>query len=397
MNGNGKIFAVILLLMACAFGVGIHALLAERFERGDSYPPYSSFRSDPRGAKALYLALGRVPGIAARRNFMEPSRLSKEKGVSYFFLGVDEGVMRLISQEDLKTLEDLVARGNRLVIAFSSLSGTGAGEGARGKRTVGDDKPKKRKLAAPLLSRWNLTFDYFPRVKNAEKDPVRAMRADGEMKLPDSIPVRSTLCFRTEGCWKTIYSVERNPVVVERGIGKGSIVLLSDSYPTGNGAMRDERHPRLLLWLLGGNRSAVFDESHLGVFESPGIISLVAKYRLAPFLAGLVLLAGLYFWKNAIPLVPSAGSGRSGDSGIRTNQDAISGLVNLLRRNIPPSGLLDVCFREWTKSFSREYRESNGTRARIQSIVDHEQAKPPAKRDPASGYCEIARILAERK
>jgi hypothetical protein len=111
MNGNGKIFAALLLLMACAFGFGLHALLAERFERGDSYPPYSSFRSDPRGAKALYLALGRVPGIAVRRNFMEPSRLAREKGVTYFFLGVEEGAMRRISREDLKTLAELAARG----------------------------------------------------------------------------------------------------------------------------------------------------------------------------------------------------------------------------------------------------------------------------------------------
>jgi hypothetical protein len=223
------------------------------------------------------------------------------------------------------------------------------------------------------------------------------VRADGKAQLPESLTVHSNLCFRTEGFWKTVYAVDQKPVVIERDLGKGSIVLLSDSYPAGNGAMRDERHPRLLVWLLGGNRSAVFDESHLGVFESPGIISLLIKYRLAPFLAGLVLLAGLYFWKNAIPLVPSAGPGHPGDSGIRTDKDAVGGLVNLLRRNIPPSGLLEACFREWTKSFSREYRESNGMRARIQSVVDQEREKPPAKRDPASGYRAIARLLAERK
>jgi len=223
------------------------------------------------------------------------------------------------------------------------------------------------------------------------------MRADGEAQLPASLTLRSNLCFRTEGFWKTIYSVERNPVIVERVIGKGSIVLLADSDPTGNGAMRDERQPQFLLWLLGGNRTAVFDESHLGVFENPGIISLITKYRLTPFLAGFVLLAGLYFWKNAIPLVPSAGSGRTRNSGIRTDRDAVSGLVNLLRRNLPPSGLLEACFREWSKSFSREYRDSNATRARIQAIVDQERAKPAAQRDPASGYRKIARILAERK
>lgn len=397
MNGNGKIYIAVLLLMACAFGFSLHALLAERFERGDTYPPYSTFRSDPRGAKALYLALGRVPGITSRRNFTNPSRLTGEKGVTYLFLGVDEGVMRLITREDLTALEDLAARGNRLVIAFSPSSGTAAGEGAGGKRTGRDNKPKKSKPDDFLSSRWNLMLERFPGMKSAQKEQMKAIRSIGEAQLPASFTVRSNLCFKTVGFWKTIYSVERNPVVVERVIGKGSIVLLADSYPAGNVAMRDERHPRLLIWLLGGNRTAVFDESHLGVFENPGIISLMAKYRLTPFLVGLVLLAGLYFWKNAIPLVPSAGSGRTSDSGIRADKDAISGLVNLLRRNLPPSGLLEACFREWSKSFSREYRESNATRVRIQAIVDQEQAKPAAQRAPASGYREITRILAERK
>ena len=141
----------------------------------------------------------------------------------------------------------------------------------------------------------------------------------------------------------------------------------------------------------------MFDETHLGVFENPGVMSLVKKYRLTSFLVALLLLAGLYLWKNSIPLVPSAGSGRFGDDGITTDKDAVGGLISLLRRNIPKSELLDVCFREWTKSFSREYRESDGMRARLQSIVDQEMSKPAAKRNPAAGYRKLARILAERK
>ncbi|HOI15313.1 MAG TPA: hypothetical protein PK036_03120, partial [Geobacteraceae bacterium] len=87
----------------------------------------------------------------------------------------------------------------------------------------------------------------------------------------------------------------------------------------------------------------------------------------------------------------------SGDGGITTDKDAVGGLISLLRRNIPTADILDVCFREWMKSFSREYREDNGTRERLRAIVDQEMAKPPAKRDPAAGYRRMARILAERK
>jgi hypothetical protein len=406
MSGNGKIYAALLVLMVCAFGFGIYTLQSERFERGDIYPPYSSYRSDPLGSRAFFLALQRMPGIGVRRNFLQESRLSPEKGSTFFYLGVDVGAMRRISKKDIQALEDLAGRGNRLVFAFAPVAGAkgeAAKENKEGKKDTGEpaDKEGDPQGEAPcgcLFWRWKIIFNDTSPGTIPSKDEVWAVRSEEGAGLPETIPMRSSLSFRPdEGFWRTMYSVDGNPVLVERDFGKGSIVLLADSYLTSNSAMRDRRYPDLLLRLLGGSRTAVFDETHLGVFESPGIMSLVKKYRLTSFLVALLLLAGLYLWKNSIPLVPSAGSGRFGDDGITTDKDAVGGLISLLRRNIPKAELLDVCFREWTKSFSREYRESDGTRARLQSIVDQEMSKPAAKRNPATGYRKLARILAERK
>ncbi|MDD3293771.1 MAG: hypothetical protein PHG20_03695, partial [Geobacteraceae bacterium] len=72
MRADGRMFTALLLLLLCAFGAGVYLLLHNRFERGDVYPPFSTFRSDPDGTRAFYLALGRLPGMEARRNFLEP-------------------------------------------------------------------------------------------------------------------------------------------------------------------------------------------------------------------------------------------------------------------------------------------------------------------------------------
>jgi len=406
MSGSGKIFTVLLVFMVCAFGFGIYTLQNERFERGDIYPPYSSFRSDSQGARALYLALGRMPATGVRRNFLEESRLTREKGATFFYLGVDVGAMRLITKKDILALEALARNGNRLVFAFAPVSAAkdrateGRKEGAEDEKKPGarGGREQAGTPCACLSWRWNFIFDDFPVTGDARKGTTRAVLSVGETGLPETVSVRSSLYFRTdERFWRTVYSVDGNPVLVERDFGKGSIVLLSDTSLTSNEAMRDRRYPELLLRLLGGSRTAVFDETHLGVSENPGVMSLVIKYRLTSFLVALLLLAGLYLWKNSIPLVPSAASVRFGEDGITTDKDAVGGLISLLRRNIPKTELLDVCFREWTKSFSREYRESDGTRARLQSIVDQETARPPAKRNPAAGYRKLARILAERK
>ena len=53
---------VILLGCAAAFAFGIFRLFEFRFEAGDVYPPYSSLRSDPLGAMALYESLEKIPG-----------------------------------------------------------------------------------------------------------------------------------------------------------------------------------------------------------------------------------------------------------------------------------------------------------------------------------------------
>jgi len=406
MSPEAKVFAPLLLFMVCAFGFGIVTLLNRGFDRGVVYPPYSSYRSDAHGTRAFYLSLDRLPATGVRRNFLQPARLSREKGATFFFLGFDVAAMRGLTKKDLLALESLAGRGNRLVFAFAPVSGAAAGATREEKEEgegPGKERPRgdSRREGAPsgcLAWRWNFVFTGLPATTGGGNNGVRAVRAEQETDLPETIPVRSNLCFTAdERFWRTVYSVDGKPVLVERDFGTGSIVLFSDASPVTNGALRDRPFPGLLLRLLGGKRTAVFDETHLGVVENPGVMSLLRKYRLTSFLGALLLLAGLFLWKNSLPLVRSAAGGGSDDSRISSEKDAMGGLVSLMRRHIPPARILDVCFREWGRSFSREFRDSDETRTRLQAIVDEEMAKPAAGRDPAAGYRRMARILAERK
>ena len=43
---------------------------------------------------------------------------------------------------------------------------------------------------------------------------------------------------------------------------------------------------------------------HLGISENPGIAALIRKYHLHGLVAGLILLCGLYIWKNMLSFVP---------------------------------------------------------------------------------------------
>ena len=169
---------------------------------------------------------------------------------------------------------------------------------------------------------------------------------------------------------------------------------MADAYLLSNEAMRNDRHPGLLVWLQGANRAALFDESHLGVYDNPGVMALIRKHRLVPFLIALTALAALYVWKSAVSFVVISVPVKQHEDTLRDN---FSGLVNLLRRNIAQADLLDVCFREWSKSFSRENLHNPAIEKQVKSIVSDEAARPSGKRDPLARYREIARVLAGQR
>jgi hypothetical protein len=154
----------------------------------------------------------------------------------------------------------------------------------------------------------------------------------------------------------------------------------------------------LLAWLVGANRVVLFDETHLGVAEDPGIATLIRKYRLHGLVIGLLLLAGLFVWKNTIAFVPpydEASAGPGGDA--VAGKDSAAGFVNLLRRSIAAADLLPVCFAEWKKGRRPGGADLDQKTERVAVLLKEEQAKPARERDPAGSYRRISRILAERK
>jgi len=77
----------IIILAGAGFLYGIAHLFVLRFEAGDVYPPYSTLRGDPLGAKVFYESLNALPGIAVERNEKPLSKFSSNETASLFYLG----------------------------------------------------------------------------------------------------------------------------------------------------------------------------------------------------------------------------------------------------------------------------------------------------------------------
>lgn len=268
------------------------------------------------------------------------------------------------------------------------------------------DQQDENELKAGLLKysdlskAWGFQFRYHQLDTNEDGklEFPNASRMAPLPVLPAQLAIHTSLCFTnlTNG-WTTVYQRDQEtPVVIERKLGAGSVVLVADAYPLSNEAMFKDRSAPLLAWLLGSGRAAIFDEAHLGIVERPGLATLMRRYQLHGLIFSLLLVAGLFVWKNSLSLVPPHPETAAGAGPVVAGRDSASGLVNLMRRGIAPAEIINVCFAEWKKSPARLAALSPAQRRELEQLIQQQAALEPHQRKPMENYRVICRILQRR-
>ena len=419
---------ILLVIMLGVFVYGLVHLFQLRFQSGDVYPEYSSLRADPLGAKAFYESLDRLLSTGRNRRSLE--KLASGRSTTLFYLGTrppfiqDDRVDLKLMPEEFKALEMFVSDGGRLVISFFPTfqkpvtnrfgPGPGAGSGPSSSGAKGNTKaqkpmirPKQNPVPAEeefqdarrvsIREVWGLGYGYDNRIKEDKgvyQASAAAKTASAPAELPETLSCHTALYFeQLTNSWQIIYARRKTEAtIIERKLGSGTIVLCADSYPFSNEALLKERSAPLLAWMVGPNRQVLFEETHLGVEESPGIAALARQYRLHGLFAGLILLAGLYLWKNMTSFLPPYEETASGEQrSLVSGKDSAAGFVNLLRRNLPGRELLAICLSEWKKSCGRQ--QAKAKLEQIQTIIDQENQRPAAEQNPISTYQAIAEVL----
>jgi hypothetical protein len=420
---------LLFLLCAAALAFGIVQLFKLRFAVGDVYPPYSSLRSDPLGTMVLYESLERMPDLEVKRDFTTGNQLPEGRQTVYLHLAAGIRDWRRIPDDLFNEIDRFVNSGGRLAISMhpktagtfafgewdddpktNSVPAKRAKENADdgGEKKEADEKlkPGRKRPVHPdenprskrvsLTERWGFGFHIIDLDQGDDDvyEPV-AVENKSSLSLPERLDWHSGIVLTNiVSAWKTIYARGTNAVVVERRFGRGSVVIATDSYFLSNEAMQGDRHADLLAWFVGPSRNVFFDEAHLGVLERPGMATLLRKYRLYWLVGGLVLLAGLFIWKNAFSLVPPHPA--ESDRGHVVGKDASAGIVNLLRRSIPADELLATCFAEWKKSAATGGRYSTARLQQAEAIFQAECSLPAKARNPQRAYQQICEALEVR-
>ena len=203
-----KLPLILLLVALIGFLLGMLHLFKLRFEAGDSFPPYSSFRADPIGTKALYESLDSL--VSTRRNLKPLSRLEEGRDTTLLWLGAPPYDLRLMPEE-FQDLEKFARSGGRLVVATAPVfvrprtnifalaaAAKKGGPPVAGPTNLPPGFPDEFRRV-DVRQRWNLSFDFADLTKN-DKDrynPALAKLLDPSASgaLPETIGIHTTLCF----------------------------------------------------------------------------------------------------------------------------------------------------------------------------------------------------------
>tara|TARA_R110000850_G_scaffold167905_1_gene292915 strand:- start:773 stop:2071 length:1299 start_codon:yes stop_codon:yes gene_type:complete len=378
--------------------IGFYGVLDKRFSEGGLYPHYASFRSDPLGTSAFYETLDRLPECDVSRNIIHLNTVQGlDENTALLMLGYPrEGIGDLRAPIDSPVME-AVEKGARLVITinpelvpekYSPVKGDEEDDWLerrrkiRGKRLrdqkdaededeVRRDQKKKKKrekeeeakleaeIAASIGPKLTEKLGFaIARVEAFEK-PERGWklkRGRGASLEEGAQFPRWYSQYRfeaTDDAWRIVASVKKQPVVIERNFGEGSVVLMTDSFFVSNESLHLGAAPEFLVWVLGGKKNVVFDETIHGTEESGGAMKLVRRHRLHGVFFGFLIFVGLWAWRSGSSLAPGSDDldrGLVGAGGAVSGEETESGLIRLLRRCVSKSDLIDHCVEMWRES-----------------------------------------------
>ena len=404
MQKNKTMAGVIMALLLLIFVVGVARLFILRFESGDVYPAYSSLRSDPLGTRALYESLENIDSVMVGRNYRPLESLEFEPDTTFFYFGSSASGNDWVPEKLVKVFDRLTQSGGRLVLTFLPVTKSNSAapprenfesqrvEGGRGSKDSGPDK------LVSIKKHWGIGLAFKENLPLKDDKHLAIEATSTRTDLPPVISWHTNLYFDLfENVWQPLYSYEGLPLIVERSYGKGSILLCADSFFISNEALWSERHPQLLVWLIGGNSKIIFDETHFGIYKQPSVAQLLRHYRFHWFFAALVVLALLFIWKSTSYFVPPLQDDDLAGADVVSEKDYTQGLIALLRRNIAGSQVLQVCAREWEQTFKKNPRIRAAAFEHVKCIIETESNASKKSKDPVPGYQKICKLISEEK
>jgi len=286
---NRRYSWIALLLIAVVFAGGLGWLFKLRLGQGDLFPAYSTLRADPLGTRAIFEALQELPELSVERSVQPMKKIAVAPARTIVFAGMDGIQWERFSVDEANALDAAVRAGSRAVIIFKAeRETTWEMKGPSAKKKAADEKkekaeqkkkdgkddksssrktPEERERRSPRndegegekfkIERVDWTRRWGMELRTRwimDREEGAVKKASAPDALEGTVPWKSDLYFHlTQGSdWKVLYTRGSSPVLMEMSLGRGSVVLASDTFFLSNEAMQKSRETALLAWLIGG-------------------------------------------------------------------------------------------------------------------------------------------------
>lgn len=426
---------VLALLMGVLTG-GLYLALMDRFETGEQYAVYSSFRSDPSGTRMFFEVLEEA-GVQVERSFLPLRKLRGGEGKTLIISGFDRYRFDACRQRDADALHGFAMAGGRVVLALEPpnleekpqreerLSKGGAKDQAEqpNKRTdnTGEECLNEgkgcRMLPKLLEKKLKLRVEGLAARKGADNGSLPILEwgpdAAPEMGEPplwfgtdwlvpseDSADGATKWAAGREGgnLWRRVAMTQNGAAVVERMFGNGSVVVCADRHFLSNESLWMKPATPFLAWLLGNPREVIFDEvvQGGGRGDEEGVMTLARRYGMHGLFVGGMLVFGLWMWRSMVSLVPQRAEGdRMGRP--HEGRSLASGMESLLMRGIERGALLRVCFETWEKTRSRVTRIPEDRVKKARGLLEDEGTAQTALERYSAMCAELHAGLTKNK
>ena len=229
-----------------------------------------------------------------------------------------------------------------MLVAFSSLGAFSLQQAERneGENRAGPGQPENKSLHDEVgkFENWGI------RLLWSKQSFVTQLRSN---LFPDQFSWAGHLYIQsTKSDWEVLAKARELPVVLQRKFGAGKLILLADSYPLSNVALAAHRNAALVSWLFPQQWTVIFDETHFGIVNHPGVIGLARRYGLDGAFVAILGLAALYLWASRYSLRPVRRARADSEPAVR-GAGGNEIFTNLLRRTLPSTDLCNVCLQIW--------------------------------------------------
>jgi hypothetical protein len=130
--------------------------------------------------------------------------------------------------------------------------------------------------------------------------PARSVEVSGSaLRRARRVMLPDPLTFEDAGAWRVAAALEGRPFFLAHPIGKGRLVAVADPRFLQNRWLDAGDAAPLTLDLAATYGVPWFDERQHGFTATPGVVVYLVTSPALPFLAGVLLLAGLFAWHGA--------------------------------------------------------------------------------------------------